>query len=147
MDDNTNTHYYDGKIGNIYNILKDDDNLELINNISFNTCLNEMLSSLDEFNDTEIDKGLCKNTLFLFENDKKNNYDDINKIHLDDILPRTWKFIKHYERDTKLLFFEQIADIYNGPCAQGKIIRLFQFYQIHMDNKDNIYNKCKKNNK
>ena len=145
MENNLNTHYYDGTIGIIYkDLVKIDDN-ELINNISFNECLNEILNTLDNFKDNEIDKILCKNTLFLFENDSKNNYDELNDIQLEDILVRTWKFIRFYEKETKLIFLEQIADIYNGSCAQGRITRIFQFYQFHINNKDSIYDKCKKN--
>ena len=144
MDDNLDTHFYDGVIGLLYKELIKIDDSELENNISFNTCLNELLNTLGEFDDNEIDKILCKNTLFLFENDLERNYDEINDIHLEDILVRTWKFIKHYDKETKLIFFEQIGDIYNGPCAQGRITRLFQFYQFHINNKDSIYNKCKK---
>lgn len=138
------THYYDGKIKDLYrNMVYIDDN-ELDNSLTFNQCMNELFSDLNRLSDNDIDKISCKNTLFLFENDKDNNYDNINDIHLEDILVRTWKFIKHYDDHMKIVFFEQLGDIYNGPCAQGRVTRIFQFYQIHINNKDSIYQICKK---
>ena len=141
---NIDTHYYDGMIGNIYKELVITDDKELVNNLTFNECLNEIMSSLDNYKEDEIDKPICKNVLFLFQNDLDNNYDDTNDIKLEDILVRTWRFIKHYEKDALLLFLEQIGDIYYGPCPQGRVTRLFQFYQYHINNKDRIYNICKK---
>lgn len=142
--ENTDTHYYDGKIGLIYKDLVKIDNLELENNLEFKDCLHGIMTCLDKYTDNEIDKPLCKNVLYLFQNDSDNNYDDTNDIHLDDILVRTWRFIQHYEKDAMLLFLEQISDIYYGPCPQGRVTRLFQFYQFHINNKDRIYNICKK---
>ena len=138
------THYYDGKIKSLYRRMVYIDDNELDNSLTFNQCMNELFSDLNRLSDNDIDKISCKNTLFLFENDKDNNYDNINDIHLEDILVRTWKFIKHYDDDMKIVFFEQLGDIYNGPCAQGRVTRIFQFYQIHINNKDSIYQICKK---
>lgn len=142
--ENIDTHFYDGKIGPIYkDLCKIDDN-ELDNNLNFNDCLNEIMTSLDKYRDNEIDKNILKNVLFLLQNDKDNNYDSENDIHVDDILVRTWRFIKYYEKDAMLIFLEQLGDIYYGPCPQGRVTRLFQFYEYHINNKDRIYNMYKK---
>ena len=60
---------------------------------------------------------------------KKNVVDIFNNVNNDNM---------------KIVFFEQLGDIYNGSCAQGRVTRIFQFYQIHINNKDSIYQICKK---
>lgn len=142
--ENIDTHYYDGTIGPIYKDLCKIDDSELDNYLNFNDCLNEIMSSLDKYSDNEIDKVICKNVLYLLQHDTDNNYDSENDIYVDDILVRTWRFIKHYEKETLLIFLEQLGDIYYGPCPQGRVTRIFQFYQYHINNKDRIYNIYKK---
>ena len=75
-------------------------------------------------------------TINLFKTQDKQNYDPKNDIHVNDILPRVWRFIKN-EKDglLKLIFLEQIADISaKGACSQGRTTRLYQIYALYMDN-------------
>ena len=141
---NTDTHHYDGNIKLLYKSLVEIDNVELNNNVSFNNALNEIFTKVESFENGTIDKVYCKNTLYLFENDTQNNYDVTNDIHLEDILTRTWRFVRISDIDILQLFLEQLADVYNGSCPQGRITRIFQFYRLFMENKDKIYDQCRK---
>lgn len=57
----------------------------------------------------------------------RNVYDPLNKVWTHDILLRLWPAIKqdHIGAQERALLYEQIADILNGPCAQGQTTRLF----------------------
>ena len=71
------------------------------------------------------------NTIKLFITDVHNNYDEINKIRLELLLPKIWNNIINKDHSVLIMFFEQMADIIvSGPCAQGRITRLIQFINI-----------------
>jgi hypothetical protein len=143
MSKQLNTHNYDRKLKNIYKPLKNDDELHLIQPISFENTIKEIVSKIP------LNRHLCKTTirniiksLYLMKFDNNNNYDNENDIHVEDILPRVWRFVQNYDDSTLDTFWEQMSEISkNGPCAQGRTTRLFQFYFIHMDSKDYIYKK------
>lgn len=71
--------------------------------------------------------------LNLLTNDRKRNYDNKNDIHTEDILPRTWRFVRDYDQDGQIVFFEQLIDILGGACSQGRTTRIMQFYTVNMD--------------
>ena len=80
----------------------------------------------------------CLETLRLLLHDTDNNHDPLNGVRVEDLLPRTWRFVRHYE-DLDA-FLEQLADVsVSGPCAQGRVVRLFQFYEFHMSVRDELY--------
>ena len=139
-----NTHFYDGKIKDQYKKYReyDEKNCTSFNHVhllsNFNTVLDEIsqfILNYNGVNSTKLKKDAMK-TIQLFKNQDKQNYDPKNHIHVNDILPRVWRFIKN-EKDELLIqiFLEQIADISTkGPCSQGRTTRLYQIYALYMDN-------------
>ena len=84
-------------------------------------------------------------TLQLILYQPQGNYDPINKISVEDILPRVYRFLEHYDDDGWEIFIEQLSDIYtSGSCSQGRVTRIFQFYSYHLLEEDEIYQKCLK---
>ena len=141
MDQKTDTHFYDYKIKDDYNSFLITDKKYLIQPINFDKTLEEILNKIKTFPINNITVTALK-TLILFNNDKINNYDKSNEIKLEDLLPLTWRFVKNYDRSGIYLFIEQLADIFiNGKCAQGRNVRIYQFYHQHMLLKDDIYYK------
>jgi len=137
----TDTHFYDYKIREDYNHFLNIDKKYLIQPISFYKTLEEILNKIKTFPMNNITITASK-TLILFNNDKINNYDKLNKIKLEELLPLTWRFVKNYDTSAIYLFIEQLSDIFvNGRCAQGRNIRVYQFYHQHMLLKDDIYKK------
>ena len=143
-----NTHDYYGIIGPQYQQYLKIDNLELASPLSFEETLQEIrsLQSLLKPGKKKKKKKKKKTNIIqmldLISTDHKNNWDDKNKINMEDLLPRTWRFVKHYDPDGQKIFFQQISEIKNGTCAQGRTTRVFQFYQFHLETKDEIYQKC-----
>lgn len=144
----TNTHDYDTRIKPLYKQYIEEDDELLIEPISFEETIKEIK---EEINKCTLDliKGHALNTINIIERDNgipnSQNYDNLNDIYIEDLLRRTWRFIKHYCDDSRGFFIEQLADITtSGSCSQGRITRVYQFYSFHMMQKDEIFNKCKK---
>ena len=138
------THFYDGKIKEQYKIYRnyDEKNCVTFDYIfllfNFNIVLDEITEFIQNYkgiNDVSMKKNAIK-TIHLFKTQDKHNYDPKNDIHVNDILPRVWRFIKN-DKDVliKTIFLEQIADISTkGACSQGRTTRLYQIYSMYMDN-------------
>tara|TARA_Y100000389_G_C17366000_1_gene466349 strand:+ start:229 stop:882 length:654 start_codon:yes stop_codon:yes gene_type:complete len=138
------THFYDGKIKEQYKVYRnyDEKNCVTFDYIfllfNYNIVLDEISQFIQNYNglnSTKLKKDAIK-TIQLFKTKDKQNYDPKNDIHVNDILPRVWRFIKN-ENDEfiKRLFLEQIADISaKGACSQGRTTRLYQIYALYMDN-------------
>jgi hypothetical protein len=137
-----NTHDYDKYIGNIYHDLRQIDDDMLIKPKKIKETLDEIENEIEnlEMSNTYL---LCKNVLILLRYDISNNYDNLNNISVEDILPRTWRFVKNYDDSGKFIFYEQLADIWNGPCPQGRVSRIFQFYIPHINHDDDIFKSLK----
>lgn len=140
------THYYDGKIKEQYKVYRnyDEKNCVTFDYIfllfNFNIVLDEISEFIENYKSVNENIILMKKnamkTINLFKTKDKQNYDPKNDIHVNDILPRVWRFIKN-EKDglLKLIFLEQIADIsVKGACSQGRTTRLYQIYALYMDN-------------
>ena len=57
---------------------------------------------------------------------RNNEFDSINQVSTDEILTLIWNNVYyHYDDSGKLCFFEQISDIMNGQCVQGRTTRIF----------------------
>jgi uncharacterized membrane protein len=139
----TGTHDYDKIIGPLYKKYVKEDIELLIQPLSFSDTINELVIEINKTINPNIKKN-AMNTIKLLLNNK-NNYDTLNDINAIDVLRRTWRFIREYSDDSKGFFIEQISDIFTkGSCSQGRTTRIYQFYEFHMGNKDEIYNKCKK---
>ena len=140
------THFYDGKIKEQYKIYRnyDEKNCVTFDYIfllfNFNIVLDEITQFIENYKSVNeniilIKKNAMK-TIQLFKTQDKQNYDPKNDIHVNDILPRVWRFIKNdKDKLLKLIFLEQIADISaKGSCSQGRTTRLYQIYALYMDN-------------
>jgi hypothetical protein len=109
-----NTHYYDGKLKERYSILK-------------NTTVPEL-----NFPDTikEIEQLVKTNPRALqivnLLKSPNGNYDSSNNIHVKELLPLIWQHVKSFDESGKQLFIEQLVDIHNGKCPQGRTTRLLQ---------------------
>jgi len=66
--------------------------------------------------------------LNLIRNDTSNNYDKENNIETIDILARTWFFVKRLPIEDRKILLEQIGEIRNGTCSQGRTTRIFQIF-------------------
>ena len=133
-----NTHAYDKIIGPLYKKYLETDSQELNKPPDFNTTVSEIRKYINVMANNKM-KPYALRMLNLLVNNKNGNYDPKNQIHVNDLLPRTWRFIRHYEKDGIECFIEQIADISKGSCSQGRTTRIFQFYEYHMLLKGEIY--------
>jgi hypothetical protein len=122
-----NTHYYDTQLRDQYKRLSERQN----NNTDFlsipwtiDMVFGEMYSSLDKLN---MDNTV-RQMLDLLKRDNSSNYDQLNDIHTIDILTRTWYYVRKLPIEDHKMLFEQIGEIKNGTCAQGRTTRLFQIY-------------------
>jgi len=115
-----NVHQYDGKLRDDYIKLRTIDDKYLKTDIAFSQCLDEM----EKFNSHIISK------IRLTPND---NYDSINDIDFSELCPRVWKFNRLLEESDNRVFFEQIDDMKTGLCPQGRTTRMFQIYNIWID--------------
>lgn len=119
-----NTHYYDTHIKSIYKelcILQD-------NYVPNENLFSELYESLEQINITNVSKDTIKEMIKLIQNDSNNNYDSKNDIQTIGILDRTWAFVKKLPLEDRNILFEQIAEIKDGTCSQGRTTRIFQIY-------------------
>ena len=139
-----NTHDYDSFLKEKYENLKIIDDCFLNEPMEFEDCILDIKNKLtfdqelrNLMNDNLINN--CFKVLDLVLSDRKSNFDDSNKINFEELLPRVWRFINLYENQCIVVFFEQLSEILNGTCAQGRTTRIFQFYSIHMNDKDELF--------
>ena len=136
------THSYDKKIGTLYKNYKEVDKQYLKHPLSFEECIDDIFDHAKMIIDDARYKNVLR-TLELLLSDSHNNYDNLNKIHVHDLLPRTWRFIRLYDLNAILVFLEQLSDIVtSGSCSQGRTTRILQFYEFHITTKDTIYQQC-----
>ncbi len=126
----TDTHYYDTQLQNVFTTKKKINNDE---KITFIKTIGEIIKKTKEFKEllNPLIFNTVKKTIKLILIDVKNNYDEVNKIRVELLLPKVWNNIKNKDIYILLVFFEQMADIFiSGPCAQGRTTRLIQFLNI-----------------
>ena len=139
-----NTHDYDSKLREDYKKFIIDDDLNLIKPLDFKETLDEIYLKITQIPIQPFTNNAIITINYIFK-DRKNNYDITNDINFEDLLTRTWRFLKYYEDNALYIFLEQLSEILtSGKCAQGRVVRIFQFYSNHMETKDYIYKKCKK---
>lgn len=109
-----NTHYYDGKLKERYKKLKE----TTVSDLTFSETIKEIENLVKE-------NPRAKQIINLFKS-PHGNYDRANDIHIKDLLPLIWQHVKTYDESGKKLFIEQIIDIHNGKCPQGRTTRLLQ---------------------
>jgi hypothetical protein len=124
------THDYDTRLTKVMTTKKDVSEKEFK---IFIKCLTEINNFLNQDKFLKVDSKInAQKTIYLLANDRKNNYDDKNKIHTELLMPIIWNKIKKYNELTMYdTFVEQLADIIlSGPCAQGRTTRLIQLLSI-----------------
>ncbi len=132
MTEKLNTHYYDGSLKEQFKKLVELQNTktdflqqkwdinEVIKEIHDNSQNCNSLSPKKKRNIVEI--------LKLFYADRNGNYDPLNEIDTLDLLCRTWYYVKKLSLEDQSPFFQQLIEIKNGKCAQGRSTRIFQIY-------------------
>jgi len=130
------THDYDSRLEQPYQHFVEIDNQYLIEPQPFEQVINEIIQYIT--NRTVFD------TINLIVNNQSGNYDERNKINVQDLLVRTWRFVKLYDKSGIECFLEQLSDIsQQGSCSQGRVTRIYQFYEFHMSHPgDDIFKKC-----
>jgi hypothetical protein len=126
------THDYDNKLLEHYKNLIKNDKGKII---TFDKTLDRIFIDLKRMRNKYIEfkkiSNIVLSGLTLLDNDRNNNYDNTNDIKVEELLPRVWNCVKDYDDSGKFIFYEQIVDIViSGSCAQGRCIRLLQFYNI-----------------
>lgn len=136
------THSYDGLWGPIYLGLTIKDALYLKPALSIEDTLKEIRSALKHMMASgrpelaKLTPDMARSAfaaLDLIERDKMRNLDPANKVNVEDILSRVWRFVKRMSLSDGVLFFQQLADIVDsGTCPQGRSTRMFQLYASFM---------------
>ena len=124
------THDYDTRLTKV---LTTKQNLSKKELGTFIKCLEEINKFLNEDKFLKVSSKInAQKTLHLLANDRKNNYDDRNKIHTELLVPIIWDKVKKYNELTIYdIFVEQLSDIIiSGPCSQGRTTRLIQLLSI-----------------
>lgn len=131
-----NTHFYDGKLKERYSELQQKVNLKETFPDSDNIigdCIKEIRDFFKQLGKGKKQKLLgSMNILNILERDigKPPNNDTKNNIKVDDLLPLVWARVRKYDECGKILFLEQMMEIKNGMCSQGRTTRLIQMADI-----------------
>lgn len=127
--DKLNTHSYDGRWFDRCNDIKiyNNDNV-----LSFEDTIKDIKKDLQTFKHTDFNliKSDVEKCVNLFITDKSNNKDKLNMVTVEELLPVVWCKVKHFDNGGKYIFYEQLADIVKGSCAQGRTTRLIQFLDM-----------------
>lgn len=121
----TETHGYDGQIGLLYRqalILDQSTSL-----LKFEQAMNLVESWIDL--STKKNNPHLVAILDLLRSDPHGNYDSVNQIHVEELLPRVVSIVKDFESTGIDLFLQNLAEIHElGSCPQGRVTRLLGFY-------------------
>lgn len=124
------THDYDTRLKKVITTKKEITENEFK---IFVKCLTEINDFLNQDKFLKVSSKInAQKTINLLLNDRKNNYDEKNKINVELLLPMIWNKVKDYNELTIYdIFVEQLNDIIiSGPCAQGRTTRLIQLLSI-----------------
>jgi hypothetical protein len=125
-----NTHYYDGQLHNRFVELNEYVSKNSIAIIPLNLCSIEITILINESSIDQRTKMICLHILNQLISNSNENFDKSNNIHLHDLLPIVWAIVKKYDASGKCLFLEQLSEIANGMCAQGRVARLLQMVEF-----------------
>ncbi len=135
MSEKLNTHYYDGSLKDRYKKLVEIQNTTtdfFQHKWDINIVIKEIYENMDKLPNFSIKK---RETLIqilkLFYTDRRGNYDPLNDIDVLDILCRTWYFVRKQPIEDQIPFYEQLVEINNGKCAQGRSTRIFQIFTTY----------------
>lgn len=124
------THDYDTRLTKVFKTKKEISGEEFK---IFIKCLKEINNFLNQDKFLKVNSKInAQKTLHLLANDRRNNYDDKNKINTELLIPIIWNKVKNYNELTIYdIFVEQLSDIIiSGPCSQGRTTRLIQLLSI-----------------
>ena len=134
------THSYDGKLKHYKTWMEEDKKQVswlLSNTLSFEKALAECKIENDKRECSTDKKARTAHCLLLFAS-KTGNYDPTSDLSVEMVFPVIWAAIRSLpsripEKDcfiTKEGFFEQLADVIQGSCAQGRVTRLLNYYSL-----------------
>ena len=90
--------------------------------------LTEMDAMIDSLGVNPIIAAQAHTAIRIFAANDGQNYDPLNRLHVKDLVPLVWVFVKRCcDRNSQMLFVEQLADLLSGICPQGRTTRLIQF--------------------
>lgn len=116
------THKYDGTIGQIYHQLPTH-----TSTLSFE----QSIALIEQWLATSAitDQHHINRAIDLIKHDRAGNYDPINRINVEDLLPKVVEIVRHFESSGIDLFLQNLGEISElGSCPQGRITRLLSFY-------------------
>ena len=124
-------HTYDGELGDNYQKLIKWDDQFLPSSPNFNVCMEEIKQYILALADHKL-QSIGQKIYNILMQDSQNNYDPSNKIKVEDILPRVWRFYRfNDDSDDKFVFMQQFLDISRGTCPQGRAgARFYQLYHM-----------------
>lgn len=120
-----NTHYYDGKIKQKYLTIKSSFNQQPLD---LETSLHEIEELIGKNIKNEKIKQQTLRMLNLFKG-TSGNYDRANDIDARELIRYVWTRVREYDSSGQQLFLEQLREIKNGTCPQGRTTRLIQLIE------------------
>jgi len=115
-----NTHDYDKRLTETIHRIR-----EYPSTKTFDESIKYIINITNSINYSR--KSEVMRTIHLFTMDRKNNFDPINNISVDELLPRLIEHIDKWE--DKFIVLEQLADVSShGSCPQGRCTRLVQLF-------------------
>lgn len=122
-----NTHKNDGTLGLLYHhLIKNDDKNNLL---SFDQSMELIDGWFKESKIPSPERDRICQAINLLKTDKKNNYDDKNNIHVEELLPRVVDIVKNFEFNCREGFLTILGEIVElGSCSQGRTTRLLEYY-------------------
>jgi hypothetical protein len=126
-----NTHAYDGK-------LAVDEGLRELSKTAVDVAiLTQVLVSIRKYvnESMPLNQPAIEASLRQLENDRTNNWDAQDQLHAEHLLIIIWQRLQVLQNENPTdssayykYLMEQLADIQNGSCAEGRVKRLFQVY-------------------
>lgn len=123
-----NTHFYDGKLEKPYQRLKAQINMDInVEIVPLDKTIAEITQYMADYTSlkTKSEINTALRMLQLFQSEK-GNWDEANKIDARELLRFVWHRVRDFDPSAKSMFLEQLIDIQNGSCPQGRTTRLLQ---------------------
>lgn len=116
------------------------DNLYLSPPSSLVDTLREMIEDTEKLNVTN-NFNFAPVLAILAKIEHLNPIDKKNGFKIQEILPKVWRFVKHYNMMNKIMFYDTLASISTTNNATLIGATLIMFYVPHIKNTDQIYHK------
>lgn len=126
----TNTHTYDGKLTSLVTKI-----LAEKCALSFPETVTQIRKNLEASPFPRKNEAL--HALLIFERDPNGNFDPSNNVRVEQLLPLLYQHIQQcWAPETLVLFYEQLADVIHGACAQGRCTRLLNLFPVEPEKKE-----------